>query len=59
MRCETCLNRYAVISENGLHYNCSLSEKCAMECILRKKEHYIPLPSATNVNSEENNNDKS
>ena len=44
MKCETCLNRYAVISENGLHYNCSLSEKQAVECILRKKEHYIKIP---------------
>jgi len=47
MKCESCLNRYAVISENGLHYNCSLSEKQAIECILRKKEHYIKMPVVT------------
>lgn len=44
-KCETCINRYAVISENGMHYNCSLSERNFRECIFGKKEHYIKHPA--------------
>lgn len=46
-KCETCINRYwrAVISENGIHYNCSLSDKASMDCLLGRKEHYIKHPA--------------
>lgn len=32
-KCEDCLHHIPVISENGTHYNCSLPEDKAMECI--------------------------
>lgn len=38
-KCENCLNRIPVMSENGLHYNCGLSEKKALECITGEKDH--------------------
>lgn len=44
-KCKTCINRYAVISENGMHYNCSLSEKVSIECMMGRKEHYIKHPA--------------
>ena len=44
-KCKTCINRYAVTSENGIHYNCSLSERKFRECIFGKKEHYIKHPA--------------
>lgn len=44
MRCEKCLNRVSVISENGIHYNCSLSEKKAVDCICHRKDYYIEHP---------------
>ncbi len=40
-KCEECLNRVPVISENGLHYNCGLNEDHAMECISGVKDHNI------------------
>lgn len=44
MKCNRCLNGIAVISENGLHYNCSLSEKKALYCLTGQKDSYIENP---------------
>lgn len=44
MNCNTCLYRHAVISENGIHYNCSLPEKSAMKCVTEKKDLYVKHP---------------
>lgn len=44
MKCNTCLYRHAVISENGMHYNCSLPEKSAMKCLTGKEEVYVKYP---------------
>ena len=53
MKCDTCLNRYAVISENGLHYNCSLSEKTAINCLVGKKDNYVKLPTIKDEDKED------
>ena len=44
MNCESCLNSRPVISENGIHPVCCLSEKKAKECIVSGK-HYIKHPA--------------
>ena len=40
-KCEKCLNRVPVMSENGLHYNCGLNENHAMECLCKIKDHSL------------------
>jgi len=42
MKCDNCLNARRVISENGLHSICCLSEKVAMDCIMGKKDQRVP-----------------
>ena len=41
-KCETCLNSRPIISENGLHSVCCLSSKKAVDCIINKKDYYVP-----------------
>jgi hypothetical protein len=43
-KCATCLDGHCVVSENGFHYNCSLKEKDAMDCLTGKVDHYIKNP---------------
>ena len=43
MKCDGCLNSRRIISENGLHSICCLSEKKAMDCIMGKKEFKISV----------------
>lgn len=46
MKCDTCLNYCrAVISENGLHFICGLSDRAANNCIMGKKDHYTATES--------------
>lgn len=40
-KCEKCLNRVPVMSENGLHYNCGLNEHHTMECLCETKDHSL------------------
>lgn len=42
MKCDNCLNARRIISENGLHSICCLSEKNAMDCIMGKKDQRVP-----------------
>ncbi len=42
MKCDNCLNARRVISENGFHSICCLSEKVAMNCIMGKKDQRVP-----------------
>lgn len=42
MKCNNCLNARVVISENGTHLLCCLSEKVAMDCIMEKKDQRVP-----------------
>ena len=51
-RCDTCLERHCVVSENGFHYNCSLKEKDAMECITGEVDHYIKHPMVKSDDSD-------
>ena len=43
-KCEKCLNRRMIVSENGYHFICSLSDIAARNCILGKKDHFIQRP---------------
>lgn len=43
MKCEDCLNARRVLSENGLHALCCLSEKKAIECLTGKKNYEISI----------------
>ena len=43
MKCETCLNSRGIISENGWHYICCLSNQKAIDCIANKKDYYITI----------------
>jgi len=42
MKCDNCIKSRKVISENGFHSICTLSEKDAMDCILEKKDNKVP-----------------
>lgn len=41
--CDKCLNSRMIISENGYHSICCLSQKAAMECMMGKKKHFATL----------------
>lgn len=43
-KCDSCLNSRIVVSENGLHSVCCLSEKKAVECLTKEKNHYEEMP---------------
>jgi len=44
-KCDLCINSRAIISENGRHYICCLSEKKAIECILNGYSRYFDVTS--------------
>ena len=46
-KCESCMNSRAIISENGLHYTCTLSPKKAVLCIMGNKDEYCGKPIKT------------
>lgn len=41
MKCETCLNSRPIISENGIHYVCCLSDKKAVRCMFGMEDRYV------------------
>ena len=43
-KCDSCLNSRLVVSENGLHSVCCLSEKNAVDCMLGEKDKYVEFP---------------
>lgn len=43
-RCSYCLNSRAIISENGIHYNCCLNSAKSIKCILGERSSYIEKP---------------
>ena len=43
--CDTCLNGWVRISENGYCAKCTLSQKKAVDCLIGIKSHYIQKPS--------------
>lgn len=42
-KCDNCLNARKIISENGLHSICCLSDKVAVNCLIGKKDQKIPI----------------
>ena len=52
MKCDNCLNARRIISENGLHSICCLSEKVAIDCIMGKKDHRVP-PKGHGIDADE------
>lgn len=43
MKCEDCLNSRTVISENGAHHVCCLTDTQAIDCITHKYKHRVTL----------------
>lgn len=44
MKCDACLYGRPVVSENGIHYICCLSDKAAMKCLTGEKERFDKNP---------------
>lgn len=40
IKCDTCINARAILSENGWHRVCNLSSKSASRCITGEKNQY-------------------
>lgn len=40
-KCDVCLNRRTIVSENGYHTICSLSSKKSINCLSCKKSYFI------------------
>lgn len=48
--CEKCLHSRLIISENGHHSVCCLSQKAAMDCMIDKKSQFVALKRDENDN---------
>ena len=44
-KCDSCMNGWGRISENGYCAKCTLSQKKAVDCLTGIKSHYIQKPS--------------
>ena len=44
-KCDSCVNGWVRISENGYSAKCTLSQKKAIDCLIGVKSHYIQNPS--------------
>ena len=42
-KCNKCLNGRLIISENGYHYICMLSQKAASKCLFGTKNRFVGL----------------
>ena len=40
--CNKCMNTRTIMSENGLHRVCALSQKAAKNCLVGKKDRFVP-----------------
>ena len=49
--CEKCLHSRLIISENGYHSVCCLSQKAATDCMIGKKNHFATLEKDESVNT--------
>jgi hypothetical protein len=45
-KCDKCANSRVVISENGLHSICCLSQQKAVDCLFYKKNHFVSKEGA-------------
>ena len=52
MKCDNCLNARRIISENGLHSVCCLSDKVAVDCLVGKKDQRIIAPRSNEDKAE-------
>lgn len=43
-KCDSCMNGWVRISENGYCAKCTLSQKKAVDCLIGVKSHYIQNP---------------
>lgn len=48
--CEKCLHSRPIVSENGIHSVCCLSQKSAINCMMGKKNHFAALGKNANEN---------
>lgn len=48
--CEKCLHRRLIVSENGYHSVCCLSQKAATDCMIGKKNQFVTLEKDENDN---------
>ena len=48
-RCDVCLNSRAVVSENGVHFVCGLTEKKNLDCLMGVKDSYDGYSEKTEV----------
>ena len=53
LKCDGCLNSHIILSENGRHSICTLSQKKAMDCIMGKEDQYIRHPAIKEENDED------
>lgn len=45
--CDTCFhNSRVIVSENGIHTVCCLSNRAAFKCVTGEKDRYVKNPSA-------------
>ena len=44
-KCDSCMNGWVRISENGYFAKCTLCQKKAVDCLTGIKSHYIQKPS--------------
>ena len=42
-KCEGCLHSRMIVSENGYHAVCCLSQKKAMDCMFGKQSHFATV----------------
>lgn len=42
-KCKNCLNSRPIISENGYHSICCLSQKKSMNCMMGRKDYFATL----------------
>ncbi len=42
MKCDTCMNRRPVFSENGWHSVCCLSSRKIIACLTEREDKYKP-----------------
>ena len=55
--CDLCINSRIIISENGYHSICCLSEKEAMECIMNDYSRYLSAAYFSNIEKGKETND--
>ena len=42
-KCDSCMNSRPVVSENGIHFSCSLSQRKATQCLIGLKDNHVSV----------------